>query len=334
MEFQQRGEGTPVRRRLVQSTLFPSCKRGRLFEEENCKMDEVKGEQQSCNGDKKKSNSKRKPPKPKATPRASKQIAVNGKEMSTEMNGSFAASVESGITAKKLEEENLSSLPEKKNMSPSPSISTRTRRKEKSRGKLETLKKENVTANQIEVSLAKRTPPELVLDEPKVLIIPDLRSEAKITAEENSRIFAGRPLHPFFSSCKASKRNQEIIELEEIQHLTESREVAMPVNPIHVLEAEEGDPISLDWGRWEFSDGMSPSTSSCLGSDNSSFPERFVRSLTVDDFTSSWCSINLSARQSKDKEVNEVDAIQTFSICMNSVAEDLLKFLPKGRFKV
>ncbi|OMO55522.1 hypothetical protein COLO4_35941 [Corchorus olitorius] len=50
--------------------------------------------------------------------------------------------------------------------------------------------------------------------------IPNLRLEAKLTAEENSRIFAGRQIHPFFASLKVGKKSQETAEDCQLDEVT------------------------------------------------------------------------------------------------------------------
>lgn len=54
--------------------------------------------------------------------------------------------------------------------------------------------------------------------------------------QENSRIFAGKQIHPFFSSCKTSKKNQEVTDLESNQFAAGRDKKEITCGPIHVFE--------------------------------------------------------------------------------------------------
>ncbi|KAL3504157.1 hypothetical protein ACH5RR_033998 [Cinchona calisaya] len=189
-----------------------------------------------------------------------------------------------------------------------------------------TPKKKVVNGDAKEI-FSKKTPPEIMLDRPTSQSIPDLRLEAKMTAQENSRLFAGRQIHPFFSSWKTSKRNQEIIDLESTSSF-ERKDTSPSFKPIHVLDMVEDDAHSLDWGNWSFSDGDFPSASSRLEDESSSVYERSVNSLKFDDFSSACYPSSGSTHQSKisldpfpiahneDGKVDRTDSIQAFSSCM------------------
>lgn len=57
--------------------------------------------------------------------------------------------------------------------------------------------------------------------------------------QENSRMFAGKQIHPFFSSWKAGKKNQEAIELEGSSCLIDRRDKGITCGPIHVFETTQ-----------------------------------------------------------------------------------------------
>ncbi|KAK9743391.1 hypothetical protein RND81_03G236100 [Saponaria officinalis] len=95
-----------------------------------------------------------------------------------------------------------------------------------------------------------KTPPRQVAPQ----TVPDLWQEAKKTAEENSRIFAGKQIHPFFSSWKAGKKDQEIIEVESYGCLDKWKERDADFNPIHVFEDDKDNVNFNDWSNWTFID--------------------------------------------------------------------------------
>lgn len=57
--------------------------------------------------------------------------------------------------------------------------------------------------------------------------------------QENLRIFAGRRLHPFFSSRKGGKTNQNLTDLESKCFSFEKKESDITLKPIHVFENVE-----------------------------------------------------------------------------------------------
>ncbi|XP_041009916.1 uncharacterized protein LOC121254019 [Juglans microcarpa x Juglans regia] len=82
--------------------------------------------------------------------------------------------------------------------------------------------------------------------------MPDLRLEAKMSAKENSRMFAGKQMHPFFSSWKAGKSNQEVTEVEGSCCLFERRDKGITCGPIHIFETTQEDTTYIDWRNWAF----------------------------------------------------------------------------------
>ncbi|KAL1337277.1 hypothetical protein AAHE18_10G127900 [Arachis hypogaea] len=80
----------------------------------------------------------------------------------------------------------------------------------------------------------------------------DLRLEAKLSAEEYSRMFAGQQIHPFFSLWKLGKKSQE---LDKRKHClcTDRREDGRISGPVHIFENCQVDGTSsLDWNNWTF----------------------------------------------------------------------------------
>ncbi|XP_076924122.1 uncharacterized protein LOC143586465 [Bidens hawaiensis] len=89
--------------------------------------------------------------------------------------------------------------------------------------------------------------------------IPDLRLEAKMTAEENSRIFAGKQIHPFFSFRKAGKKNPDNTVTENKWCNSDSKE-SNDFSPMHVFERSQGETFSVDWKDWTFSENIHTGT--------------------------------------------------------------------------
>ncbi|KAL1337278.1 uncharacterized protein [Arachis hypogaea] len=79
----------------------------------------------------------------------------------------------------------------------------------------------------------------------------DLRLEAKLSAEEYSRMFAGQQIHPFFSLWKLGKKSQE---LDKRKHClcTDRREDGRISGPVHIFENCQDGTSSLDWNNWTF----------------------------------------------------------------------------------
>ncbi|GLT47100.1 hypothetical protein SLA2020_208190 [Shorea laevis] len=95
--------------------------------------------------------------------------------------------------------------------------------------------------------------------------IPNLRLEAKLTAEENSQMYAGREIHPFFSSLKVGKRNQETAEVATNCCSFEQRDKNISIGPIHVFERMQDEVVVLDWKNWTFCEKSSIDMNCSLG---------------------------------------------------------------------
>ncbi|KAK3147742.1 hypothetical protein QOZ80_3BG0286170 [Eleusine coracana subsp. coracana] len=98
-----------------------------------------------------------------------------------------------------------------------------------------------------------------VLDnQDKSQLIVDLRSEAKMAAEENRKLSSGKKIHPFFASRKMSKcANQDINNTEDVDGLCDS-ENDPPFYPIHVVyQLEASVPIHWRMVLPSFSDSQS-----------------------------------------------------------------------------
>ncbi|EYU22957.1 hypothetical protein MIMGU_mgv1a020951mg [Erythranthe guttata] len=232
-------EGKNVRRRLVQSTLFPHKESSikEVGDRHADREDEAEEEEEWCGSSKSRGKSKRKGnSKSKTTPSASTKkaserqqqkrqqnqlISIDSPEKNNEMCSTPCSvakiSVDGRSTPRKLKRQNNSTpRKEKRNSTPN---------KKMKRGTGET------SCGQI--------PFDLTLDEQPSRTIPDLRLEAKLTAEENSRIFAGKQIHPFFKSWKGGKSGQDLTDSETKLTSFERREKGIAFNPIHVFENVE-----------------------------------------------------------------------------------------------
>ncbi|KAG5250876.1 P-loop containing nucleoside triphosphate hydrolases superfamily [Salix suchowensis] len=109
---------------------------------------------------------------------------------------------------------------------------TRTPKKSKEKSPMNVTPKMNGTSNGKGVS-------NLVENQGVSPPIPNLRLEAKMAAEENSRMFAGRQIHPFFSSWKVSKRCDETTEVKSNYHLAQRKAKGIDTGPIHVFERDQ-----------------------------------------------------------------------------------------------
>ncbi|XP_017252670.1 uncharacterized protein LOC108223102 isoform X1 [Daucus carota subsp. sativus] len=132
-------------------------------------------------------------------------------------------------------------------------------------------------------------------------LVPDLRLEAKLQAEENLRIYGGRLIHPFFSSWKTVKRSQERTDEESDQSLVDKKGQSINFSPIHVFEQVEDDEnLSLDWGNWTFSE-RSVCANFDLKSESSNY-ETTVKVLHFDNFlNASGCQNNGSSYKCLNK---------------------------------
>ncbi|XP_010521243.1 PREDICTED: uncharacterized protein LOC104800189 isoform X2 [Tarenaya hassleriana] len=94
--------------------------------------------------------------------------------------------------------------------------------------------------------------------------VTNLRLEAKLRAEardliEDSRMSAGKQIHPFFSLWKAGKRNKEAAEAESDSCRGKRRDKISTIGPIHVYERFQDGYLSIDWKNWTFCEETSTS---------------------------------------------------------------------------
>ncbi|XP_031281321.1 uncharacterized protein LOC116139808 isoform X1 [Pistacia vera] len=229
-----------VRRRLVQSTLFPQkspeqeCDGGDQNADKECEVEgDNEDDQEFCCGSQGKKIRKR---KGKATPPATKASKMM-KEKSPK-----------------------NSTPKKNGKSPK---NTTPKKNGVRNGK--------VLSNVMESEEA--SPP-----------IPNLRLEAKLTAEENTRMFAGKQIHPFFAVRKSGKKNLEMTEVDS--NCCSIGRKDNTIGPIHVFERIQDEVVSINWGNWTFCEKTSTSGSCSLEGTISSVFESSVESLNFEKLPS------------------------------------------------
>ncbi|KAG8096692.1 hypothetical protein GUJ93_ZPchr0013g37188 [Zizania palustris] len=122
-------------------------------------------------------------------------------------------------------------------------------------------------------------------------LIIDLRSEAKIAAEENRRLSSGKKMHPFFASRKA---NKDVLNNEdEDVNLFCAFERDPPFWPIHVLDQLE-DTMSIHWSKWLITNEsfLDTSTASIIQSSGSFF-EGLTKPLSIETNCKRMCQSQL-----------------------------------------
>ncbi|XP_065881912.1 uncharacterized protein [Euphorbia lathyris] len=250
----QHQESSRVRRRMVQSTLIPhkssaNDSKGEQKNEKDC-SDEVKdGDEDECcgsQGNKKRTRKRKGTPQVK-TPKASK--TKKAMEASPETNSEKDATPKKP-TPKRAARKN--STPRK---NATPKKNTTPRKKGTTNGKNAVDSVENGDAP---------------------VQIPNLRLEAKLMAEENSRVFGGKQIHPFFQLKNVSSRCDD--------KTTQRKSKSITVGPIHVFETEQDDAAPLDWINWKLDEESFNNSSCTQKSAFSSIFECTVKALEFDQF--------------------------------------------------
>ncbi|KGN54574.1 uncharacterized protein LOC101216488 isoform X2 [Cucumis sativus] len=194
------------------------------------------------------------------------------------------------------------------------------KKKRKSKGKTTPQSRSSKKAK--EKRAVNLTPKKILNFEETTPTIPDLRLEAKMTREENSRMFAGRQMHPFFSSLKAGKKGQEATQSAERGYTVEKKETGTDCNPIHVFEETGDDELSLDWKNWTFTDRNIIHNVHTLQKTCSSVCESSIKSLSLDDLP-----IVLAPSDSANGAIEE-------PVDHNSIKQECLKELTSSVYSV
>ncbi|KAJ8563632.1 hypothetical protein K7X08_032084 [Anisodus acutangulus] len=314
-------EGLRSRRKLVQSTLFPNTAKHILVkdgaeeaeerrvekEEEEAEEEEWCASQENGNQAKAKPRKKRnsKATTPQINSRASKKVALNGRETSSKElpDGDSPVTVKNDFFIKLSERKNqkrqqneqlYTGSPEKIQKSCTLPEFTPNKKTPRSKKKLarstpekcqmdSKARKNMLNSGSTE---ACSIPRNLMQDESMSHSIPDLRMEAKKTAEENSRRYSGKQIHPFFQSLKIGKKSQEVIDVENNWYSSEGEGKSLTFSPIHVFEIVTEDETAFDWGHWIFSEACFLDADVVLECGSSSLSEGPVTSLQFDNFSS------------------------------------------------
>ncbi|KAJ6335668.1 hypothetical protein OIU78_012311 [Salix suchowensis] len=268
-----------VRRRLVQSTLFPpKSPETELISEKkldkNCNGEEYRGDQNKERMQRGKTTPQTRTPKKSML----LQLKSPGTKSNCYQKREKECNVEDGNGEGEYEE--CCGSQKKRTRIGKATSQSRTPKKSKEKSPMNVTPKMNGTSNGKGVS-------NLVENQGVSPPIPNLRLEAKMAAEENSRMFAGRQIHPFFSSWKVSKRCDETTEVKSNYHLAQRKAKGIDTGPIHVFERGQDDARSLDWGDWIVCEKpFIDSSCSLKGSFSSNF-EGFIGLLDMNDFPSS-----------------------------------------------
>ncbi|XP_024979178.1 uncharacterized protein LOC112516395 isoform X2 [Cynara cardunculus var. scolymus] len=283
MEVSPNSETKPrVRRRLIQSTLFPHKSQdnvGSVDEDFEPGVDQEDVEEDYCETPVK--NNKKRKPRAASQSRASRKIAVNGNEPGAkntdEEDSPVTVKVDFFVKVserrhqqrQQKEQPSIINSPEKNEQCCSPpDVITNSKSPRKPRRRASSTPKKRQTCltpekrqmnltpsrNAINGALHEDYSEKMLASPPKP--IPDLRLEAKMTAEENSRIFAGKQIHPFFVSWKNGKKNTESTGTENKWCHVERKESNNDVNPVHIFEKTQSETFFVDWRNWTFSESI------------------------------------------------------------------------------
>lgn len=99
-------------------------------------------------------------------------------------------------------------------------------------------------------------------------------------------MFAGKQIHPFFSSWKGGKKNQDMIEVDNIFCAVGRKDKSITIGPIHVFEKLEDEVVSIDWSNWTFSEKNLTNASYCM---ESTMPSAFGGSVVSLTFNKLPC---------------------------------------------
>lgn len=344
---------------MVQSTLFPH-KESSVKEAENCdlipievgngnKEEEVKEEEEDESGRReKRRKTKRKPnSETKTTPPGSSTKVKNIRQETSSkqvdfddspitIKSSFFVKVsEQGQNKKQRNQLVHVDSPEKNDelCSPSSSVANGKSTPQKPKRQHNSSPKEEKrnstpskkTRNGSRKLCSTEIPFDLTLDEHQLPTIPNLRLEAKLTAEENSRIFAGKQVHPFFTSWKSGKNNQDLTGSDSKWSYFQKKEKGIIFNPIHVFENVEEAHMKLDWGHLRF-----PETSVSYALDYKCSPvyEGSVESLSFDNYLSGSRFTRTSLHPNSHQTSIQLKEVSMWSLdqpeCLHPITSSLL----------
>ncbi|KAL8189226.1 hypothetical protein R6Q57_028792 [Mikania cordata] len=269
MEILSNSETKPrARRRLVQSTLFPHKPQDNVVcvdEETESDADLEENEEDNCGSQNQVQKSKKRKPKAASQSRASRKFAVNGNEIGGKNTDEEnpPATVNSKSPRKPRRRANSTTKKQQASVTPKKQQASVTPKKQQASV---TPKKQqaSVTPHKQQLNLTSKNGINGILNEDysdKMLAsppkqIPDLRLEAKMIAEENSRIFAGKQIHPFFSFRKTGKKSTDCTDTENKWCHAGIKGSKIDFSPVHIFEKSQTEIFSVDWRNWTFSESI------------------------------------------------------------------------------
>ncbi|KAM0826197.1 hypothetical protein ACQ4PT_069038 [Festuca glaucescens] len=148
---------------------------------------------------------------------------------------------------------------------------------------------------------------DVLKNEDKSQVIVDLRSEAKIAAQEIRMLSSGKKIHPFFASRKVNKgADQDGLNIEDTDSLC-ATERDPPFWPVHVVCQLETS-IPIHWSRWLIVEGSFLNTRAADTLENSvSFCEGFVKPLTIESNCKKMCPNQLVKQNAADHTASGMD---------------------------
>ncbi|CAK7346989.1 unnamed protein product [Dovyalis caffra] len=271
-----------VRRRLVQSTLFPhkspeiELNSEKKFDK-NCndEDDHFQGEEYRGSQNKKKRTRKGKTTPQTRTPKKSMLLPHESPE--TESSCEKKRDKECNGECGDGEGEEYCGNRKKTTRKGRATPQSKTPKKSKGKSPMSGTPKKNGSSNGNGIV-------NLVVNQDASPPIPNLRLEAKMTAEENSLMFAGKQMHPFFSSWNVSKRCNETTEVESDYCSVQRKDKRINIGPIHIFERDQEDARSLDWSDWKVCEKSFINSSCSLECSFSSNFEGFIGTLGINDF--------------------------------------------------
>ncbi|KVH93074.1 hypothetical protein Ccrd_004887 [Cynara cardunculus var. scolymus] len=245
MEVSPNSETKPrVRRRLIQSTLFPHKSQdnvGSVDEDFEPGVDQEDVEEDYCETPVK--NNKKRKPRAASQSRASRKIAVNGNEPGAkntdEEDSPVTVKVDFFVKVserrhqqrQQKEQPSIINSPEKNEQCCSPpDVITNSKSPRKPRRRASSTPKKRQTC-----------------------LTPEKR-QMNLTPSRNA--INGKQIHPFFVSWKNGKKNTESTGTENKWCHVERKESNNDVNPVHIFEKTQSETFFVDWRNWTFSESI------------------------------------------------------------------------------
>ncbi|XP_010274309.1 PREDICTED: uncharacterized protein LOC104609641 isoform X2 [Nelumbo nucifera] len=335
----QHSEKRPVRHRLIQSTLFGHRPQPNKVEEEEIQAVEVEDDEEGDEGEEycgrsRKGKSKR---KRNATgqQRAANKAPVTGKESLSQRTGNrqslhtsgsdfFLKASERRLKQRQQKEQDENDFLEGGNLSKRSPRQLKKQQQQRNSIPCEGLSPGH-SRGQLPINHKSDGAEDRDIQSPHTpQPVIDLRLEAKITAEENARLFSGKQIHPFFSSWKAGKKFQENVDTSVVESkgcCILQNDESITCGPIHVFDMLQDDQVLLDWKNWTFCEpcsSCSPEHECSSVFEGSIKPLKFDNFLPISDYGgTSFLQNELQLDKSINQEKNMPAMSVTISISVN-----------------